>query len=126
MAQEYKGQNPLDIAKQAEKDMNSLENRTGTGKSSDSGLESGVNEAGAEKFPGGSVTYGSAASGRGDNREIPESEGGSIDAKGRATKAKDFEGEGGPEDKQRRYEEDNGGNEDILSNVRQGGETRRP
>lgn len=37
MAQEYKGQNPLDIAKQAEKDMNSLENRSGTGKSSDSG-----------------------------------------------------------------------------------------
>lgn len=49
----------------------------------DLALESGVNEAGAEKFPGGSVTYGSAASGRGDNREIPESEGGSMDAKGR-------------------------------------------
>lgn len=44
----------------------------------------------------------------------------------RSTKAKDFEGEGGLEDKQRRYEEDNPGNEDILSNVRQGGETRRP
>ncbi|KAE9989655.1 hypothetical protein EG327_002418 [Venturia inaequalis] len=130
MAQEYKGQNPLDIAKQAEKDMNSLENRTGTGKSSDSGLESGVNEAGAEKFPGGSVTYGSAASGRGDNREIPESEGGYLqDLRAwdeEIPVAKDFEGEGGPEDKQRRYEEDNGGNEDILSNVRQGGETRRP
>lgn len=37
MAQEYKGQNPLDIAKKAEKDMNSLENRTGAGKTSDSG-----------------------------------------------------------------------------------------
>lgn len=49
----------------------------------DLGLESGVNEAGAEKFPGGSVTYGSAASGRGDNREIPESEGGGFDDKGR-------------------------------------------
>lgn len=42
------------------------------------------------------------------------------------TKAKDFEGEGGPEDKQRRYEEENPGNEDVLSNVRQGGETKRP
>lgn len=29
------------------------------------------------------MTYGSAASGRGDNREIPESEGGSVNAKGR-------------------------------------------
>lgn len=37
MAQEYKGQDPLDIAKKAERDMNSLANRTGTGKSSDSG-----------------------------------------------------------------------------------------
>jgi hypothetical protein len=50
---------------------------------SNPGLESGVDEAGAQKFPGGSVTYGSAATGRGDNREIPEREGGSIDAKGR-------------------------------------------
>jgi hypothetical protein len=45
------------------------------------GLESDVNEAGAQKFPGGDVAYGSAASSRDDNREILESEGGGVDAK---------------------------------------------
>lgn len=44
----------------------------------------------------------------------------------RVTKAKDFEGEGGPEDKQAAYAADNGGNDDVTDNVRQGGETRRP
>jgi hypothetical protein len=39
----------------------------------------------------------------------------------RPTKARDFEGEGGPEDKARNYAEDHGGNDDILENVRQGG-----
>jgi hypothetical protein len=39
----------------------------------------------------------------------------------RPTKARDFEGEGGPEDKARKYAEDHGGNDDILENVRQGG-----
>lgn len=38
--------------------------------------ESGVNEGVQDKFPGATVTYGSAASGAGDNREIPEQEGG--------------------------------------------------
>ncbi len=42
------------------------------------------------------------------------------------TKAKDFEGEGGPETKQALYEEAQGGNDDVRSNIRQGGETRRP
>lgn len=40
--------------------------------------ESGVDESVTSKFPGSEVTYGSAASGAGDNREIPESEGGDI------------------------------------------------
>ena len=44
----------------------------------------------------------------------------------RPTKAKDFEGEGGPEDKQRIYEEENPGNDEVAGNVRQGTETRRP
>ena len=42
------------------------------------------------------------------------------------TKAKDFEGEGGPETKQRLYEEENPGNDDVRDNIRQGGETIRP
>lgn len=41
--------------------------------------ESGVNDAVETKFPGAKVTYGSAASGAGGNREIPVEEGGSID-----------------------------------------------
>lgn len=42
------------------------------------------------------------------------------------TKARDFEGPGGPETKQKIYEEANPGNDDVRENVRQGGETRRP
>ena len=44
----------------------------------------------------------------------------------RATKARDFEGEGGPETKQQIYEQENPGNDEVQGNVRQGGETRRP
>lgn len=40
--------------------------------------ESGVDEAVKSKFPGADVIHGSAASGAGDNREIPLEEGGSI------------------------------------------------
>lgn len=35
-------------------------------------------------------------------------------AMSRPTKARDFEGEGGPETKQGTYERDHGGNEDVL------------
>jgi hypothetical protein len=41
--------------------------------------ESGVDESVTRKFPGSTVTYGSAASGAGDNRKIPLEEGGDID-----------------------------------------------
>ena len=37
----------------------------------------------------------------------------------RPTKARDFEGEGGPEDKAALYAEANPGNDDVGSNVRQ-------
>ena len=40
--------------------------------------ESGVDESVERKFPGAEVTYGSAASGAGDNREIPAKEGGDV------------------------------------------------
>ena len=43
-------------------------------------LESGIDTSATNKFPGSTATYGSAASGAGDNREIPESEGGDINA----------------------------------------------
>ncbi|KAF2223940.1 hypothetical protein BDZ85DRAFT_234037 [Elsinoe ampelina] len=118
MSKEYKGQNPLDIAKQAEQDLNSYDAKVGRG-GNDSTLESGVNEAGAQKFPGGDVIYGSAASGAGDNRTIPLGEGGDINpVTGKPTKARDFEGLGGPEDKARKYAEDHGGADDVRSNIR--------
>ncbi|MCJ1326306.1 hypothetical protein MMC10_002970 [Thelotrema lepadinum] len=112
MSSEYEGQDPLDIARQAEKDMNSRENRTGQQN------EVGVDENIGSKFPGATVTTGSAASGAGDNREIPLEEGGGLDAKGRPTKAKDFEGEGGPETKAQIYADENPGNNDVRSNIR--------
>jgi len=128
MSAEYKGQDPLDIAKQAEQDLNShtakhghdanLSSNHGHG-ASDSTAESGVDESVRGKFPGADVQIGSTGSG--DNRPIPVSEGGDIGANGRTTKAKDFEGEGGPEDKARQYAEDNPGNDDVRSNIRQGG-----
>lgn len=40
--------------------------------------DSGVNENVTAKFPGSEVKVGSAASGAGDNREIPLEEGGDI------------------------------------------------
>ena len=40
--------------------------------------ESGVDESVTSKFPGSEVKVGSAASGAGDNREIPVEEGGDI------------------------------------------------
>jgi len=45
-----------------------------------------------------------------------------VALKNRQTKARDFEGPGGPEEKMRLREEVSGGDEDILSNVRQGGQ----
>jgi len=89
MSAEYEGQDPLKLAKQAERDLNSHTAKTGADAdnksvsqgygASDSTIESGVDENAASKFPGAEVTYGSAASGAGGNREIPLSEGGDID-----------------------------------------------
>ncbi|OSS44009.1 hypothetical protein B5807_11374 [Epicoccum nigrum] len=133
MAAEYKGQTPLDIAKQAEQDLNSYENVHGTDPNtrakpkngvtvSDSAWESGVDDGAAQKFPGGSVTYGSAASGAGNNRDIPEHEGGGINpATGRSYKAGDFErGVGAPEKRDASYSARHGGEPDADAPVRQG------
>lgn len=54
------------------------------GKNTDSwaiATESGVDSSVENKFPGAQVTYGSAASGAGNNRDIPLSEGGDINPK---------------------------------------------
>ncbi|MCJ1293793.1 hypothetical protein MMC34_005349 [Xylographa carneopallida] len=117
MSAEYEGQDPLDIAKQAESDLNSHEAKHGHG-SSQSVNDSGVDENVTSKFPGSTVTIGSAASGAGDNREIPVEEGGDINKLGQPTKARDFEGEGGPETKQALYQQKNPGNDDAGTNFR--------
>ncbi len=80
--------------------------------------ESGIDESAADRFPGGSVVTGSAASGAGGNRDIPLEEGGSVDDRGRLSKARDFEGEGGPEDKAAQYAQYNPGSDDVRENVR--------
>jgi hypothetical protein len=65
--------------------------------------------------------------GASDNREIPLSEGGDINpVTGKQTKAADFNGVGGPEDKAAIDREVRGGDNDIRSNIRQGDETVRP
>lgn len=67
------------------------------------------------------MTIGSAASGAGDNRDIPEEHGGGINPRtGQNYKARDFEGPGGPEDKARMNAELNPGSDDVRGNVRQG------
>ncbi|MCJ1462752.1 hypothetical protein MMC07_001355 [Pseudocyphellaria aurata] len=117
MSAEYKDQDPLVLAQQAERDLNSHAAKHGL--SSDvSAEESGVDQSVTDKFPGSTVKVGSAASGAGDNREIPVDEGGDILDSGRPTKARDFEGEGGPETKQQIYEEENPGNDDVRGNIR--------
>ncbi|KAF2151488.1 hypothetical protein K461DRAFT_314319 [Myriangium duriaei CBS 260.36] len=111
---------PRTIAAQAEKDLNSYQAKVGhPAGQSDSARESGVNEAVTSRFPGSEVTYGSAASGAGDNRQIPLSEGGDINpGSGQLYKARDFEGEGGPEDKAAALERDQGGDDSVRRNIR--------
>ncbi|KAI9743898.1 MAG: hypothetical protein M1818_002632 [Claussenomyces sp. TS43310] len=104
----------LQAAYQAEQDLNSHEAKTGKS-TSDSATESGVDTSVESKFAaqGAKVTYGSAASGAGDNREIPVEEGGDIGNNGRPTKARDFEGPGGPEDKQALDRQTRPGDNDV-------------
>ncbi|CAF9928417.1 hypothetical protein IMSHALPRED_007463 [Imshaugia aleurites] len=124
MSKEYEGQDPMAIARQAERDLNSHQAKHGVS-TADSTTESGVDTSVTDKFPGSTITVGSAASGAGDNREIPVEEGGDLISKpgekggsGHPTKARDFEGPGGPETKKAIYEEANPGNDDVTSNVR--------
>ncbi|KAI5359536.1 hypothetical protein Slin15195_G071630 [Septoria linicola] len=113
-------QDPLEIAKQAERDLNTQEAKGNTKNASDSVNDSGINEAATTKFPGATVKVGG-------QREVPLEEGGSIKKEtGQVTKQEDFEGPGGPEDKAAIDAANRGGDNDIRENVRQGGETKRP
>ncbi|KAI9727820.1 MAG: hypothetical protein M1834_007967 [Cirrosporium novae-zelandiae] len=73
----YEDRDPLDIARQAERELNS-HGAKHAHNISDSSIESGIDEGVNKKFPGSTTKYGSAASGAGDNREIPVEEGGDI------------------------------------------------
>ena len=111
-------------------------------------VESGVDASVQNKFPGSTVQYGSAASGAGGNRDIPVEEGGDVDARGRyvrsilflfslsfisssstklklsvhrLSKAKHFEGDGGPETKAAQIAEANPGSDSVRENVRPSG-----
>ncbi|KAI4910571.1 uncharacterized protein J4E92_009929 [Alternaria infectoria] len=120
MSAEYKNTDVNEIAKKAEQDLNSQSAVHGH----NAGLsttESGVDTAAVEgKFPGAQVKYGSAASGAGNNREIPLDEGGSIKANGQPTKAGDFAhgGVGAPEERDQTYVHTHGGDDEIRGNVR--------
>ena len=98
MSKDYEGQDPIAIAKQAERDLNSHQAKHGVSTADSSNkrphtlkspphpantslpqaTESGVDTSVTNKFPGSTIKVGSAASGAGDNREIPVDEGGDI------------------------------------------------
>ncbi|KAL6707266.1 hypothetical protein ACN47E_004254 [Coniothyrium glycines] len=113
-------QDPITLAKHAEADLNSHAAKKGH-EFCDSALESGVDAVVEKKFPGSAVVYGSAASGAGNNREIPEQEGGGEwKEKGRPFKAADFAvgGVGAPEKRDLTYAMQHGGEDNVNFNVR--------
>ncbi|KAJ4372923.1 hypothetical protein N0V83_003214 [Neocucurbitaria cava] len=120
MSSEHKNTNPPKVAEQAERDLGTEAARKGHN-TSDSTLESGVDEAVTTKFPGSTVEYGSGASGSGNNRDIPLSEGGDLNPKtGKPYKAGDFArgGVGAPEARDEKYAQTHGGNDDVRGNIR--------
>lgn len=110
MSAEYNNQDPLKLAQQAERDLNSYGAKQGQA-TSDSGkspkldlrqhtntistaLESGVDESVTNKFPGAEVHVGST--GASSNQRLPLSEGNDIDpSTGKPYKAAAFDGPGG-------------------------------
>ncbi|WVR04889.1 hypothetical protein IAU60_001901 [Kwoniella sp. DSM 27419] len=102
----------------AEQSINSSAAKQGGGRQSDSANESGVNEGVTAQFPGSTVQVGGTK--RGENPTIPPEEGGDDVNKvtGRPTKANDFEGVGGPEDKAQDAIYDRPGDQDVTGNVR--------
>jgi hypothetical protein len=74
-----------EIAKKAERDLNTYQSKTATGKGRASGLEDyGVNDTIDQKFPGASVKVGeNLVTNRSYDRRIPADEGGDVDETGR-------------------------------------------
>ncbi|KAK7183964.1 hypothetical protein DPSP01_012240 [Paraphaeosphaeria sporulosa] len=118
MSAEYKNADLNALSAQAERDLNSDGAKKGHGASL-SATESGVNSSVENRFAGAEVTYGSAASGTGNNREIPLSEGGDINPRtGQLFKAGDFEQGGVGETKQETLARTQGGDDAVRENVR--------
>ncbi|KAH6855432.1 hypothetical protein B0I37DRAFT_442279 [Chaetomium sp. MPI-CAGE-AT-0009] len=90
-----------EIAQQAERDLNTYQSKTGTGKGRASGLQdSGVSDTVERKFPGATVKAGEdLVTNRSYDRPIPTDEGGVVDDKGRPVRGSAYEGAGGPEEK---------------------------
>jgi hypothetical protein len=74
-----------DIAQKAERDLNTYQSKTGTGKGRASGLEDfGVNATIDQKFPGATVKVGeNLVTDKSYDRRIPADEGGVVDETGR-------------------------------------------
>ncbi|KAK3290271.1 uncharacterized protein B0H64DRAFT_479294 [Chaetomium fimeti] len=90
-----------EVAQQAERDLNTYQSKTGTGKGRTAGLDDyGVNETVDKKFPGATVKVGeNLVTNRSYDRPIPTDEGGDVDDKGHFVRGSAYEGAGGPEDK---------------------------
>ncbi|KAF1972751.1 hypothetical protein BU23DRAFT_554928 [Bimuria novae-zelandiae CBS 107.79] len=119
---EYKNADLNKIAEQAERDLNSDAAKKGHAESL-SAHESGVDAGVERKFPGAQVTYGSAASGAGNNRDIPLEEGGDVNPKtGQLYKAGDFAhgGVGAPEVNDETSAKTHGGSSSSSINYRPG------
>ncbi|KAF4470538.1 hypothetical protein FALBO_2538 [Fusarium albosuccineum] len=87
------------IAKQAKKDLNTYQAKTGNARPQDA-EGAGVNPLVENKFEGAQVEFGDELStNRGYNKRIPPSEGGILDDRGRQTRGEHYECEGGPLDK---------------------------
>ncbi|KAJ9136690.1 hypothetical protein NKR23_g9589 [Pleurostoma richardsiae] len=99
------------IAAEAEQDLNSpqaknIGRRTGL---DDAGVDSQVER----KFPGAEVSYQpDLSTNAGYDRRIPPSEGGDLDARGRQARGHQYEGAGGPYDKEDLRQRDRGGDDD--------------
>ncbi|EAW08369.1 uncharacterized protein ACLA_031020 [Aspergillus clavatus NRRL 1] len=105
------------LAHQAERDLNSYQAKQGLGPKSDSTLDSGVNEMVDKKFGQltGIKTGREAGASSSDRKPIPEDEGGSRDDRGRISKAGQFQGAGGPEDKVKIESERRPGDDNTLN-----------
>ncbi|KEY77157.1 hypothetical protein BA78_7591 [Aspergillus fumigatus] len=108
--------NNLKIAHETENDLNTYQAKQGLGRKSDSTVKSGVNAMVDRKFGDTGIKIGrEAGASSSDRKPIPEDEGGSRDDRGRISKAGQFQGSGGPEDKVKIESQRRPGDDDVLN-----------